>query len=98
MIVRAGVLALSLVLLAGCATGKDSWREQWREGGPVARSLLVVHAVCMAGLAYLVYHVSSSDGDGGAITTGSCRDCDTTPATPGFCYAGRDVATGAPCW
>lgn len=97
--IRACVLSLSLVL-SGCALAKGpgSYYQQWRDGSPVERALMVGAGVCMVGLIYLVYHESTSDGDrgGGGSSSEPCLG-DCAPATPRECQMGKDQY-GAPCW
>lgn len=97
-------VVLSLVLLSGCALnrGPGSYYQQWRDGSTGERALMVFGGVCMVGLLYLVYHVSTDDDDGGgAAITSTGRPCVgddcAPPAPPRQCYMGRDEY-GLPCW
>jgi hypothetical protein len=95
---RACALSLSLVL-SGCATGKDSFYQQWRDGDALDRTILAVGGVCMVGLLYLVYHESTKDGAGGSLGSSS-EAClgECSPPTPApVCYQDRDMTTGLPC-
>lgn len=101
---RAFALALSLVVLSGCtlAKGPGSYYQQWRDGSPGERALMVGVGLCMVGLLYLVYHVSADDDDhdprdGWGTRPCAGAECHAPPSDDvDYCFLGKDEH-GLPC-
>lgn len=97
---RAFALALSLVVLSGCALnrGPGSIVEEWREAGPLHRAFMVGAGLCVVAVVVILYRNKHGDDHDPTEGNGSCRidECAPPPPDSDYCFLGKDEH-GMPC-